>query len=239
MSMSTVIKVENLSFSYKNGGNFVLNNISFQIEQNAMVMIIGPNGSGKTTLLKILIGLLNPNKGSVSILEEKPDKIRDKVGYVPQKLGFDKTFPITVLEFLKFSHPTISSQSIIKILKNLNIKKLQKSLLGELSGGQLQRVLITKALLGEPMILFLDEPVSGIDIGGEQNFYQLMREIQKDYNVTIIMVSHEINMVSSIATQVICINKTMLCSGTPEKVITPKIIKELYGENVSLYKHHC
>ena len=238
MSTINIIEAKKLSFSYENGDDFVLNDISFAIEQGARVMIIGPNGSGKTTLLKIMTGLLKPSRGEVTILGKKPEKIRNKIGYVPQKLDFDKTFPITILEFLKFSHPSISNENTIKILKNLDIAKLQKSLLGELSGGQLQRVLIARALLGKPEVLFLDEPVSGIDIGGEKDFYQLMKKVQEEYNVTIVMVSHEINVVSSIATQVICLNKNMLCCGSPEKVITPEIIKDLYGEDVSLYKHH-
>ncbi len=236
--MPKVIEVKKISFAYRNGDS-VLNNISFSIEKGARVMIIGPNGSGKTTLLKIMAGLLLPSNGNVLVLSSKPEKTRNKIGYVPQKLDFDKTFPMTVFEFLEFSHPKAMKRGIEETLESLNIKNLTMSLIGQLSAGQLQRVLIVRALLGNPEILFLDEPVSGIDIAGEQNFYELMKDIQNKYHVTIITVSHEINVVTSIATQVICINKNMHCSGTPEKTLTPEVIKKLYGADVSLYKHKC
>ncbi len=236
--MKNIIELKNVSFSYSNG-DYALENISFEIEKGAKAMIIGPNGSGKTTLLKIMVGLLNSSAGSLSILGERPKKVRSKIGYIPQKLDFDKTFPLTVLQFLQFSHSKIAIGTIKKELDNLGIKKLEKALIGQLSGGQLQRVLIVRALLGKPEILFLDEPVSGIDVGGEQNFYQLIDQAQDQYNATIVMVSHEINVVSSIATQVICINKKMLCSGMPEKTLSSNVMKELYGENVLPYKHNC
>ncbi len=238
MKIEKVIEIKNVSFAY-NGGNFAIEDISFEIEKGAKVMIIGPNGSGKTTLLKAMVGLLNPAQGSILILNKKPEKVRNKIGYVPQKLDFDKTFPITVLEFLQFSHPTATKKDIDKNLNNLGIENLTLCLIGQLSGGQLQRVLIVRALLGNPQILFLDEPVSGIDIVGEQNFYQLIKNIRSKYHVTIIMVSHEMNVVSSIATQVICINKSMLCIGTPDTVLASENIKKLYGVDVSIYKHQC
>lgn len=233
-----VIEVNNISFSYEKG-NDAIKDISFKILEGSIVMLIGPNGSGKTTLLKNMVGLLKPTKGDVQVLGRSPKNTRSSFGYVPQKLYFDQTFPITVLEFLQFSHSKATQEEILEVLKNLSIDDLAYALLGNISGGQLQRVLIARSLLGKPKILFFDEPVSGIDVGGEQNFYELIKEIRDLHDVTVVMVSHEIHLVSRFADQVICINKEMLCSGGPDKALLPEIVEKLYGQDVSLYKNHC
>jgi len=234
---TNVIEVNNVSFGYEKG-NEVVKDVSFTIPEKSITMLIGPNGSGKTTLLKIMVGLLEPTRGDVKVYGDKPKNKRGNVGYVPQKLYFDQTFPITVMEFLQFSHKG-AGDDVIEALESLGIRELSQSLIGTLSGGQLQRVLIVRSLLGKPKILFLDEPVSGIDVGGEQSFYELIKDIQKKHNVTVVMVSHEVHLVSRIADQVICINKEMLCSGEPEKALLPEVVEKLYGKDVSLYKHHC
>lgn len=231
------VEVNNVSFSYEKG-NDVVKDISFSIPEKSTTMLIGPNGSGKTTLLKLMVGLLVPTSGDVQVYGDKPKDKRDSIGYVPQKLYFDQTFPITVMEFLQFSSNG-SQEDILKVLENLGIKELAQSLIGALSGGQLQRTLIVRSLLGNPKILFLDEPVSGIDAGGEQNFYDLIRDVKEKHNVTVVMVSHEVHLVSRIADQVICINKEMLCSGSPDQALLPEVVEKLYGKDVSLYKHHC
>lgn len=238
MKKSSVIEVDNVSFSYDRKSE-VLKGISFVIEKGSAVMLIGPNGSGKTTLLKLMTGFLKPEQGKILVLGDKPENVRKKIGYVPQKLYFDTSFPITVKEFLAFSYHKKGDEKILKTLKNLDALNLAEKLIGELSGGQLQRVLIARALLNNPEILFLDEPVSGIDIGGEQNFYQLIEYIKKKYDVTVIMVSHEVSMVNSVADYVVCINKELLCSGHPEKALSSEIIEELYGKEASLYRHGC
>jgi zinc transport system ATP-binding protein len=231
------IEINKVSFEYSKETS-VINNVSFTIPEKETTILIGPNGSGKTTLLKIMIGLLKPTSGTVLIYGEKPKDMRDIIGYVPQKLYFDTTFPITVLEFLNVPHNN-SEDKIFNILESVGAKDIMSARLGELSGGQLQRVLIARSLLGNPKIIFLDEPVSGIDIGGEKNFYELIKSVQEKHDVTVVMVSHEVNIVSQIATQVICINKEMLCSGSPDTTLLPELIEELYGKEVSLYKHQC
>lgn len=230
------LEINNVSFEYSKGIS-VLDNISFSIPEKATTILIGPNGSGKTTLLKIMIGLLEPTSGTVRVYGKKPRDIRKGIGYVPQKLYFDTAFPITVMEFLKLSKK--SEKEILKVLESVGTRDFTSSRIGELSGGQLQRVLIARSLLGKPKILFLDEPVSGIDIGGEKNFYQLIKTIQEDHDMTVVMVSHEVNVVSQIASQVVCINKEMLCSGSPDTTLLPELIEQLYGKNVSLYNHQC
>jgi zinc transport system ATP-binding protein len=231
------IEINKVSFEYSKETS-VINNVSFTIPEKETTILIGPNGSGKTTLLKIMIGLLEPTSGTVLIYGKKPKDMRDIIGYVPQKLYFDTTFPITVLEFLNLPHNN-SEDKIFNILESVGAKDIMSARLGELSGGQLQRVLIARSLLGNPKIIFLDEPVSGIDIGGEKNFYELIKSVQEKHDVTVVMVSHEVNIVSQIATQVICINKEMLCSGSPDTTLLPELIEELYGKEVSLYKHQC
>lgn len=235
---TNAIEVNNVSFHYHKNKENVVDSISFSVPEKSTTMLIGPNGSGKTTLLKMIVGLLKPSSGSIKVYGEKPINNRAIIGYVPQRVYFDQTFPITVLEFLQFSCKT-TKEKIITTLQSLGVEDLQSSLVGELSGGQLQRVLIARSLLGEPKILFLDEPVSGIDVGGEQNFYELMKSIQDKYHITVVMVSHEVHLVSSVADQVICINKEMLCSGAPSEALAPEIIEKLYGENISLYSHKC
>lgn len=232
-----VLEVREVSFGYIKD-SFVVKNVSFSVPEKKTTVLIGPNGSGKTTLLKIMIGLLEPTSGTVHLYGKKPSSMRKSIGYVPQKLYFDKTFPITVAEFLKLSDNN-SKEEILKILESVGAEDLIYSRIGELSGGQLQRVLIARSLIGEPKILFLDEPVSGIDIGGEQNFYDLIKSVQKKHDVTVVMVSHEINIISQIADQVVCLNKEMICSGSPNTAISAEVIEQLYGKNVFLYKHQC
>ena len=237
MSNTPVISVHDVSFSYGNG-HTILENISFNIEHGSATMLIGPNGSGKTTLLKVILGLLKPTSGRVDVLGVSPSAAISDVGYVPQRFEFDTSFPITVGEFLEFSHKDASPEDIHQGLSDLKICHLANTALGELSGGQLQRVLIVRALLGDPKILLLDEPVSGVDVGGEETFYELIGSIRAQRDVTVVMVSHEVDVVSSLATQVICVNKKMLCSGSPENVLTPETIAELYGKETTVYRHH-
>jgi len=235
---SPIVELKHVSFGYEKG-NEVIRDISLTIPEGSITMLIGPNGSGKTTLLKTMVGLLRPTTGSVQILGGKPKDKRRYIGYVPQKLHFDHAFPITVLEFLCFSYPHRTKETMESILEDLGITHLETSLIGQLSGGQLQRVLIARSLLNNPQILFLDEPVSGIDIGGEKNFYELIQSIHERRGVTVVMVSHEMQLVSRIATQVICINKKLLCSGGPDQALLPEVMEKLYGKDVSVYKHHC
>ncbi len=231
------IQVENVSFAYEKG-DVVIKDVSFSIREDSTAMIIGPNGSGKTTLLKALVGLIEPTTGRVRVYGKRPQDVRDMVGYVPQRLPFDQSFPLTVSEFFAISHKD-QSENIEIIKEHLGIQGLGTHLIGTLSGGQLQRVLIARSLLGSPKILFLDEPVSGVDVGGEETFYELIKNIQKKHGVTVIMVSHEVHLVSKVADQVICLNKEMLCSGAPESTLVPEVIEQMYGTDVSIYKHHC
>jgi ABC-type Mn2+/Zn2+ transport system ATPase subunit len=241
------LQVKNLKVAYET--ETVLENISFEVNAGDIVAIIGPNGSGKTTLIKAILGLVPVAVGFVYIFEKEPKRELLKVGYVPQRFYFDKNFPITVEEFLNLSMTqrtygrnklcakTGECDIVTAKLREVGMDVAHKKLLGELSGGQLQRVLMARAILNEPNILFLDEPAAGVDIGGEDTFYDIISHLHKDHGTTIVFVSHEIDIVFKFATKVICVNKQMLCIGAPKDVLDARTIKALYGEDVGIYQH--
>ncbi len=229
------IQVKNLTAKY--GDLIILDKLSFSIENNSICAVIGPNGSGKTTLLKAMLGLI-PFSGEVLILNNKPSAVRPNLAYVPQRFTFDKTYPITVAEFLKLSLDNGHKNADVNIyLKEVGLLNSEKKLLGELSGGQLQRILIARALVNEPKIIFFDEPAAGIDISGERNFYDLIKHLNQEHGLTVVLVSHEIDIVFQYATQVICLNKKLICTGRPQKVINNETLKSLYGQDIALYHH--
>jgi len=232
----TAVSVKNLSVRF--GDHIVLDHLTFDIPEKSICAIIGPNGCGKTTLLKAILGLI-PHTGETTIFNKRPKDARNELAYVPQRFTFDKTFPITIKEFL-----ALEQRPHVNVQENINAKLIEvgmstshKKLLGHLSGGQLQRILIAKALLNDPKILFLDEPAAGIDIKGERNFYELIKHLNEKHHVTVIIVSHEVDIVHKYASQVICLNKQMLCFGKPMEVLTEQTLKNLYDENISIYQH--
>lgn len=230
------VSVKNLSIHFN--GVKVIQNLTFDIPKKSISAIIGPNGCGKTTLIKAMLGLI-PYSGSVSIFNKKPSEILKRIGYVPQRFTFEKTFPITIKEFLELEHRGHKNvnKKILEKLNEVGMSATHNKLLGQLSGGQLQRVLIAKALLNEPDILFLDEAAAGVDIKGERNFFELLKHLNKDHGVTIVFISHEVDIVHKYATQVLCLNKDLICIGRPNDVLTDKTLKELYNVNITLYKH--
>ncbi len=234
-----VIIVKNLT--YKFGDFIALDNINFIVEKGDILAIIGPNGSGKTTLLKNIIGIYRPALGNIKILGKQPNQVVKHIGYVPQKFEFDRQIPITVYEFMaleKCQEALHSAAHIHRSLKEVGLNNIERKKLGELSGGQFQRVMIAKALLHEKEILIFDEPSTGIDIVGEQTVYDLIKNINKKRGTTCLIVSHELNVVSKYASKVICLNKKVCCFGVPETVITPENLKKLYGIGAGLYHTH-
>jgi zinc transport system ATP-binding protein len=236
MSRTDAVVAEHLSVAY-DSDEPVLQDLSFSIPQGNIAAIIGPNGSGKTTLLKVLLGLLTPRQGKVLVLGKTTERARGDVAYVPQRFSLDKSFPITVLEFLQASHPRCHRDKIIQYLTHLNIAETLDMKLGSLSGGQLQRVLIERAMLGDPKVLFLDEPAAGIDVGGEHTFYELIVHLHREHGSTVVMVSHELDVVANFADFVLCLKRKLVCMGRPEQVLTPERLRELYGKEATLYHH--
>jgi zinc transport system ATP-binding protein len=240
--MSATIVIENLSLKY--GNNPILENISLTIETGDLVMVIGPNGAGKTTLIKCILGLVKPDSGNVKIINSKsqePKKL--KIGYVPQKPAFEKDFPATVLEVLDLmliykKYGRAEKRNLIEnTISNLGIKKLLNEKIGDLSGGELQKVMLARSILNIPDLLVLDELISGIDIANEAILYSTVNELNRNHGATVIMITHDINIVYKYAGTVICLNKTLTCQGKPELALTFENLTRTYGEFAVSYVH--
>ncbi len=233
---NTAIAIRHLSVSYEK--HRVLKDVNVDIPCHAIVAIIGPNGSGKSTLLKTLLGLIMPERGSVSVFGQPPQNVRDRVAYVPQRFDFDMTTPITVNEFLMLSLPKNADTVYSDALTHFKIDALEHALLGTLSGGQLQRVLLARAFLQQPDILYLDEPGTGIDIGGEQDFYDLIEHLNRKHGMTIVFISHEIDIVSQRATHVLCLGHDNVCFGDTKTALQSDAFKTLYNTNIHILNHN-
>lgn len=229
----SALSVKNLTVKY--GSQTILNRLSFEVEKGSITAIIGPNGSGKTTLFRALLSLI-PHEGSVKIFQKPAKDVLSRIGYVPQNFDFDRTLPITVNEFLSFAYGRRSFKNN-QICHEVRVDVLANKLIGELSGGQLQRVLIAQALIKTPDLLLLDEPSAGIDIEGAQAFYDLVRHLNTEHGVTVLLISHEINMVYSFADQILCLNRDLVCNGPPREVLTKEVMEKLYGPDIGLRGH--
>lgn len=238
---SPVLVIDNLGFSY--GETFVLEKISMTLGEGEFFGIIGPNGSGKTTLLKLILGILKPDQGNITVLEQKPVDSRSRIGYVPQFPSFRREFPIPVEDVVIMGRLGRSSpfggysrtdrECTVRTMEALQIGAIAKRPVRTLSGGQIQRMLIARALASEPDILILDEPTANIDIQAEENIFGLLRNYNR--RMTIIVVSHDIGFISSFVDRVGCLNRTLSCHRTSE--ITGWNIAELYGTDVKLIEH--
>jgi zinc transport system ATP-binding protein len=207
-----VIEASDLSFSYN--GNSVLENISFDVRELEFLALIGPNGGGKTTLLKLMLGLLKPDSGKISIFGNPPSKTARRIGYVPQDVAINKSFPISVIDVvlmgrLRFHSGTGLLKSdrtaALNALSQLGMTQYQHRRIDDLSGGQIERVFIARALAADPDILLLDEPIASLDNTGRGDLYALLKDINK--TKTIIVVSHDMMVLSSYVSAVACVNK--------------------------------
>lgn len=230
------IAVNHVTVAY--GNNVVLRDVSFAVSQGEVAALIGPNGSGKTSLMKAILGL-HPSSGTIQVFGKHLHAVRDMIGYVPQRLDFDREFPITVREFMDLArHAHCPVTRIEAKIKEVGLpEQVLEQRLGSLSGGQLQRVLIAQAILNEPAILFLDEPAAGIDIAGEATLTEIIEHLNKEHGTTILLVSHDIGMVSDLVDNVICVNKKLLCYGPPKSALTLRKIGELFGDEKGFYEH--
>lgn len=211
-----IIELKNVTFSYNNN-LAVLDNVSLRVYKNDLYGIIGPNGGGKTTIFKLILGLLNPKKGNVKILNQEPKIVSKKIGYVPQEKVINKGFPVSVMDVVLMGrlskknifsyYNSIDKDIALKSLKTVGMKNMKGKLINELSGGEKQRVYIARALASQPEILLLDEPSTGIDPKFHSEFYSLIKEINK--NITIVLISHDLECLSSLATGIAYVNKML------------------------------
>ena len=232
--MPPVLEVKDLTVRFN--GSLALDRVSFTIDKEAIIAVIGPNGSGKTTLLKAILGLV-PSQGEVRLFSRPLRQVLPQVGYVPQRFAFDSTFPLTVEEFINLTCRTPEKRPGHGVLDEVGMSEFKGKLIGELSGGQLQRVLLAHALLHRPRILFLDEATSGIDIEGQSDFYTTIQRLNREHGVTVMMVSHEISMVYKFTDRIICLNRDLVSHGETRTALTAEVLKKLYGDSADLNSH--
>lgn len=217
----------------------VLDDISMEIQDGHFVGIIGPNGAGKTTLLRVITGLIKPRKGAVKLFGSSELTDRHLIGYVPQKITVDWHFPVSVYDVVMmgrygkmglFKRPAkVDRDRVWQALERVQMTDYAKQQFGALSGGQQQRVFIARALSAEPRLLILDEPTSGIDRTSRDSFYNLIRELNDELHLTILFVTHEIEVVPRLVDEIVCVNQRLHLHDKPENIMDADHFKELYG----------
>ncbi len=238
------LNVKNLSV--KIGDHTIVDSISFSVPAGSTTAIIGPNGAGKSVLLKAILRLLPKTSGTVKIMgmeHERYRKVAPLVSYIPQRLEFAADFPLTVMGLFSLKSPrpvglaASERQRMHELLKLVGMEQFAHMKISSLSGGQLQRILIAYSLMDHPKILMLDEPSAGIDVQGQETIYALLKRIQAEERLTMILVSHELDVVMQYAEQVLCLNKKLLCAGAPRQVLTNDILEQMYGTPVGHFQH--
>ena len=237
----SIVEINNLTVQYPDVK--ALDDVSFTVNQGDFLGIIGPNGAGKSTLFDVMLNLNTKYQGTLKFFGEdikKSKKYLKEIGYVPQKPIFEKNFPATVNDVVRMGLRKESDENKIdKILQQLWIHELSNRRIGELSGGQLQRVFIAKALVNSPKILILDEPVTGIDQQSIELFYSILRELNSKQKITIIWSSHDLDAVNKLANHVACLNRTLFFHGVSEKFFSDdKLVKQYSEASMQEHMHH-
>lgn len=212
----------------------VLEGVNLSVRRGEIVTLIGPNGAGKTSLVRIVLGLLKASGGKVW---RQP---RLRIGYMPQKLQIDPSLPLTVLRFLLLV-PGTRRPAVEAALAEVGAEHLIARPLQQVSGGELQRILLARALLRQPDLLVLDEPVQGVDVNGQIELYQLITRLRDRYGCGVLMVSHDLHLVMATTNTVVCLNRHVCCSGHPEQVSLDPAFVAMFGEQASalaVYNHH-
>lgn len=248
---ASVVKLSSVSFHYDD--KEVLENINFSIQRGDFVGIVGPNGSGKSTLMKLILGLLPASEGSVELFDQPLQRFRDwsKIGYVAQQVAHGAGgFPATLREIV--ASGLVGKVGIFRRLQPKHHEKVREVVervglteqldqrIGSLSGGQLQRVFIARALVADPQLLILDEPTVGVDQESIEQFYELLRSLKEENGMTMMIVSHDVGVMTQWVNKVACLQRTLHFHGTPHEFAhnQEKILQSMYGDGVKLLAHH-
>ena len=228
-----LITLNNISLSH-NGKN-VLDDVSFKLHEGEFITLIGPNGAGKSSLIKVLLGVIKQDSGDITYT----DNIR--LGYTPQTFSANPFIQISVKDFLTLNQK-LDSEFMLKTFELTGIKDLLKSPLKNLSGGELQKVLLTRALLNKPNVLILDEPAQNLDVDGQMQLYKLIQDIHQQQNCAVLMVSHDLHRVMKESTQVLCLYHHICCEGLPESILKDEKFNDLFADQINdlmaTYEHH-
>ena len=233
MNLENNILVRLKDAGIKQDEKWLVKDVSLEVNRGKIITLIGPNGSGKSTTAKIALGIYKNYEGSV-------EKFTNKIGYVPQKISIDWTLPLRVSDFMVLTE-NLSTKEIEEALSLTGVNHLINKNLGNLSGGEFQRVLLARAISKKPDLLVLDEPVQGVDFTGEIALYELIKKISEKLNCGILLISHDLHMVMSATDHVVCLNGHVCCSGSPIDVAKNNEYKALFGEQaaqtLSIYEH--
>lgn len=242
-----IIELQNISFSY--GDDKVLNNLSLEVHKGDYLGVIGPNGGGKTTLIKIMLGLL-PAQGEIRLFGKDIRQFKEwsKIGYVSQRATqIDTSFPITVTEVVSMGRYSLKGifhflnaedkKRVVEALREVEMDGYRNRLIGDLSTGQQQRVFVARALVGEPEVLVLDEPTVGIDSKTQEQFYALLRKLNHEKHITLILVSHDLDVIEREATQLLCINRSLVYCGPVKEFRVHENYSDFYKESMKIHHH--
>jgi zinc transport system ATP-binding protein len=238
-----IVKVSSVSFEY--GSEKILDDISFSVDEGDFLGIVGPNGAGKTTLFFCMLGLIDGYNGEIKIFGEdirRNKKILKQIGYIPQRKSIDRRFPLTIKELVSLS---ITNKSYIdnvdKVLRYVDLYDNRNKIIGQLSGGQHQRVLIAKALVNKPKMLMLDEPTNELDQASQDNFYLFLKQLNDEEKITIIWTSHDLDAVNRLSNKISCINKKMFYHGTKDDFFSNDNNLKKYSESqmqIHMHSHY-
>jgi zinc transport system ATP-binding protein len=242
------IEINNLIV--KLNGREVLKDINLSLDEGRFIGIVGPNGGGKTTLLRAILGLIKPASGEILIFGRPPEEVLKTgsiFGYLPQTLKIRQNFPVRVIDVVMMGRygkigrlrwpGEKDRRKAIECLSVMNVEELKDVPFGQLSGGQQQRASIARALAGEPKILILDEPSTSIDVVGQEDFYHLLKGLQKKFGITILMASHDIGAITTYVDEIACLNYIFHYHGNPLGALNETVLTELYGKKVDLLMH--
>ena len=233
MSIENNILVKLNEVGFQQNKKWLVKGVSLQVERGKIVTLIGPNGSGKSTTAKIALGIYKNIEGKV-------EKFTNNIGYVPQKISIDWTLPLRVKDFMLLTD-NLKDDALDEALTLTGVKHLKDKNLGNLSGGEFQRVLLARAISKKPELLVLDEPVQGVDFTGEIALYELIKKISEKLNCGILLISHDLHTVMTATDHVVCLNGHVCCSGSPKDVARNNEYKALFGEQasqtLSVYEH--